>query len=81
MNQETGFVKAVGPEPLDYEKYPIGSLLFLLPYHVSRERERERGGGGGRDRKRHKKRMEEKGNERENESGGEISNSSWFHII
>lgn len=32
--QEIGFVDAVEGR-LDYEKYPIGCMLFILPWHVS----------------------------------------------
>ena len=34
MNQEVGFVSAVGGA-MNYSDFPLGSLLFLLPYHVS----------------------------------------------
>ena len=34
MTQEIGFVDTVQGE-LDYAKYPIGSMLFILPWHVS----------------------------------------------
>ena len=34
MNQEVGFIEAVDGT-LNYANFPLGSLLFLLPYHVS----------------------------------------------
>ncbi len=34
MTQEHGRVEPISG-PLDYSKYPLGSLLTLIPYHVS----------------------------------------------
>ena len=34
MTQELGTVRAVDGD-LDYSKYPIGSMLYLYPWHVS----------------------------------------------
>ena len=34
MTQEIGFVEPLSGK-LDFQKYPIGSLLSILPWHVS----------------------------------------------
>ena len=34
LSQEVGYVENVDG-PIDFDKFPLGSLLFLLPYHVS----------------------------------------------
>ena len=37
MDQEHGFVEPIKEEEiLDYSKYPVGSHLSILPYHVSK---------------------------------------------
>ena len=33
MTQEIGFVQSRSGEDLEYEKFPIGSILYLYPYH------------------------------------------------
>ena len=37
MSQEVGFVDCETGQ-IDYDKYPIGSPLFFMPYHVSKHR-------------------------------------------
>lgn len=34
MTQEHGRVEPISG-PLDYSKYPLGTVLMLIPYHVS----------------------------------------------
>lgn len=33
MTQEIGFVDHVNGDPIDFDKYPIGTVLELLQYH------------------------------------------------
>ncbi len=33
MTQEIGYVEPRKDVPLDFGRFPVGSLLFLLPYH------------------------------------------------
>ncbi|KAF2361151.1 D-serine dehydratase-like domain [Trinorchestia longiramus] len=33
MDQEHGFLQPLGPEKLDFSRYPVGTMLFILPYH------------------------------------------------
>lgn len=35
MTQEIGKVTRVDGQPINWEKYPIGTMLFMYPYHVS----------------------------------------------
>ena len=36
MTQEIGMITTVDGKDLDFSKFPIGSLLYLYPYHVSK---------------------------------------------
>ena len=35
MTQELGKLQTVNGENIDFQKYPLGSRLYLYPYHVS----------------------------------------------
>ena len=35
MTQELGKLQTVSGENIDFQKYPLGSRLYLYPYHVS----------------------------------------------